>query len=320
MKAQTGVALVSVLLIVAISTVMAVAMIQEQQASIQITRGYLSRTQSFQYALGGEELARQILYEDFALGTSRDFIGETWSDPELHFEFEEGEVNLRITDLQGLVNLNALVDGGSSQAIAKQRLLNLIAAQGGDTSTVDRLQDWIDEDTGSRPAGAEDFDYLMFDPPYRAGNRPMAHASEARLTGITDEQYRLIEPVLTALPTATSRLNVNSAPALVLQSLSPQLTLDVAESIAEGRFEQEGFESVEEFLQLPQLAGLGMSADGLGVQSAFFEVRVIARSQDRYSYLTSLIHRDTISGEQSVLSRNFMRNFQPENISKQTDG
>ena len=75
MLRQAGVALVSVLLVVAIGTVLAVSMIQEQYASIQISRGYLSRTQANQYALGGEELARQILYADFEkenafLGTS----------------------------------------------------------------------------------------------------------------------------------------------------------------------------------------------------------------------------------------------------------
>ena len=320
MRSQAGVALVSVLLIVAMATVMAVSMIQEQHASIQITRGYLSRSQAGQYALGGEELARQILHEDFALGNGVDYIGEAWSDPGLHFEFEDGEVNLHLTDLQGLININGIGDKGGAQALSKQRLMNLLAAQAGDSGVIDRLQDWIDKDTGSRPSGAEDFDYLVFDPPYRAGNGPMAHASEVRLLGIADEQYRLVEPALTALPASGLRLNVNTAPAIVLQSLSPQLTLDVAESIAAIRIEEEGFDSVDAFLQLPQLAGLGISADGLGVQSAFFEVRVIARYQDRYSYLTSLVHREITTGEQRVLLRNFMRDFKPGNSGKQSDG
>ncbi len=320
MRNQAGVALVSVLLIVAITTVMTVTMIQEQSASIQITRGYLTRSQSAQYALGGEELARQILYEDFALGFGRDFIGEAWSDPELHFEFDQGEVNLRIIDLQGLINLNQVDGSGTKQQIARLWLGNLVTSQGIDAGVLERLQDWLDEDVGSRAAGAEDYDYLIYEPPYRAGNGPMAHKSELGLTGITGEQYRLIEPLLTALPTTSSELNINSAPPIVLQSLSSRLTLDVAESIAMVREEQGGFETVKEFLQLPQLAGLGVSADGLGVQSSFFEARIIARYQDRYSYLTSLIHRDTTSGEQSVLSRNFMRNLHPQELGRKTDG
>jgi len=85
---QQGVALVSVLLIVAIATVMAVTMVREQQSAIPTARGYLARGQAMQYALGGEELARQILYEDFAEGTGRDHLTEVWANPELQFEFE----------------------------------------------------------------------------------------------------------------------------------------------------------------------------------------------------------------------------------------
>ena len=53
---QSGVALVTVLLVVAIATVMAVSMVQEQQGSIHITRGFLSRGQAGQYALGVRSL------------------------------------------------------------------------------------------------------------------------------------------------------------------------------------------------------------------------------------------------------------------------
>ena len=320
MLRQAGVALVSVLLVVAIATVLAVSMIQEQYASIQISRGYLSRTQANQYALGGEELARQMLYADFEKGNGIDYIGETWSDPDLHFEFDDGEVSLRITDQQGLVNLNSIGDKAGLTVTTTQRLRNLVFSLGGDPSLIDRLQDWLDSDTSSRPAGAEDFDYLLFEPPYRSGNGPMAHASETRLIGLLQEQYDSILPYVTALPAFRTQLNINSAPISVLQSLSPQLTTDLAGTIAAVRAEEEGFESVEEFLQLPQLAGLGVSADGLGVQSEFFEARIIARYQDRYSYLTSVIYRDATTGQQSVLRRSFLRNFRSEATNKQTDG
>lgn len=320
MKQQMGVALVSVLLVVAIGTVMAVTMIQEQQASIQATRGFLSRTQANQYALGGEELARQILFEDFTQENKTDHLAEVWADPELHFEFEEGEVNLRITDLQGLININNLGERGDFQSIARRRMLDLLAANGGDAAVVDRVQDWIDADTIMRTAGAEDFDYLVFDPPYRAGNGLVAHESEIRLTELPVEQYQLIQQAITALPTENTRLNINTASPVVMQSLSSSLPIEVAESIAQTRDEQEGFETVQEFLQLPQLAGLGISADALGVQSSFFEIRVIARFQDRFSYVTSLVHRDSTSGKMSVLARSFMRNIQPANAGESRNG
>ncbi|MBT4161758.1 MAG: type II secretion system minor pseudopilin GspK [Gammaproteobacteria bacterium] len=311
MKQQAGIALVSVLLVVAIATVMTVTMIQEQKASIQVTRGFLSRSQAFQYALGGEELARQILYEDFSLGTNIDHLTETWADPELHFEFEEGEVNLQITDLQGLINLNSLGAGSTRATMVRQRLGNIIESQGGDRAVVDRLQDWMDTDSSTRPAGAEDFDYLALDPPYRAGNNSMLDASEIVLVGVTPQQYLVLKSAISVLPDVDAGMNINTAPPIVLQSLSPSLTIEVAEAIAQKRDEQEGFEEVEGFLQLPELAGLGVAADGLGVQSSFFKVRVIARFQDRFSYLNSIIHRNLVSGEMHVIARDFSRKMLP---------
>lgn len=308
MTRQAGVALVSVLLVVAMATVMAVSMITEQQSTIETTRGFLSRGQARQYALGGEELARQILAEDLIEGEPVDALHEAWASDELYFDFEDGEVNLTITDLQGRINLNNLAAGGS-QAIALQQLSNLLAAQGMDVANTDRIIDWIDEDEGSRPAGAEDYDYLVFDPPYRAANRPISDISELNLLALPQEQISLISEHLTALPETDVTLNVNTATPAVLQSLSPRLTVDAAQTLIERSLEQEGFRTVQAFLQAPELAGLGVQANGLGVQSAFFEVQVIARYQDRFSYLTTVIHRNATDGSMRVLQRDFSRQF-----------
>jgi general secretion pathway protein K len=306
---QQGVALISILLIVAVAVVMAASIIQEQQSAVQSARGFISRGQAMQYALGGEELARQILAEDLIEAKETDNRSEAWASPDLHFEFEDGEVNLLITDLQGLINVNNLAGSGENRV--RQWLTNLMAESGSDTAQVDRLQDWIDADSSNRPVGAEDFDYLGLDPPYRAANTMLVHASELVLTGMEPDTFSLLSANIATLPEDNSRLNVNTAPAMVIASLSPTLTIAVAESLVLTRDEQGGYETVDLFLQLPELAGLGISKDGLGVQSTFFEVRVIARYQDRFSYLTSIVQRNTVDGSMRVLQRDFSRNFRP---------
>ena len=60
-----GVALISILLVVVIATVLGVKMTTEQHFSINRARNYFDQVKVHQYALGGEELARQILYKDF---------------------------------------------------------------------------------------------------------------------------------------------------------------------------------------------------------------------------------------------------------------
>jgi general secretion pathway protein K len=319
---QSGIALVTVLLVVAIATVMAVAMVQEQQGSIHITRGFLSRGQASQYALGGEELARQILQEDYAEGDNRDYLAETWASPDLHFEFEDGEVNLQITDLQGLFNVNSLSTENRTAGIARQRLVNLLSSMSVDPMLADRLQDWIDADTSARPTGAEDFEYLVYEPPYRTGNAMVQDVSEVGLLGLEREVLQQVLPFLTALPDARTHINVNTASAYILQALAPELSFDTADALVQRREElEEGFESVEAFLQLPELAGVGVATDGLGVQSSFFEVRTIARYQERFSYLTSILHRNSLDGSIRVIYRDFSKNFRPQQATvEDTDG
>ena len=51
---QSGVALVSMLLLVALATVLASAIVQEQQLVIRTAGTHLDRGQAKQYAIGGE--------------------------------------------------------------------------------------------------------------------------------------------------------------------------------------------------------------------------------------------------------------------------
>lgn len=306
---QRGVALVAILLVVALATVMAASMVVEQQAAIQATRGFLDRGQSLQYALGGEELARQILREDFEEDENTDHLLEPWASNELSYEFEDGEVNLQITDLQSLYNLNQLSPTNPGQALARQRLLNLVNAIGIDQAVVDRMQDWIDEDSSARPTGGEDFEYLVYEPPYRTANTLMSDPSEIALLGMEPAWYQQLMPYFTALPDERSTLNINTATPAVLQSLAPGLSFEAAETLVQRRDEEGGYESVQVFLQVPELAGLGVQNNGLGVQSDFFEIRIIARYQDRFSYLTSIVHRNSLDGSMRIIHRDFSKTF-----------
>ena len=307
-----GVALVSVLLVMVIASVLAASLIREQRMSTRATHGFLQRGQALQYALGGEEVARQILREDLEQAPESDHLLETWATPTLDFDFEEGEVDVSITDLQGKINVNGLSPENPGVEVARQRLTNLAGAVGADPSLVDQLQDWIDGDDGARPLGAEDFEYLGLEPPHRTADSLMADVSEVRfMPGLSLETYRRLGPALAALPEPKTHVNINTAGPLVIQSLVSGLGDDAAASLVERRDLGEGFESVTAFLQSPELAGLRVDEAGLGVQSAFFRIRVVARYQDRYSYLTSIVHRSPADGSLRVIQRNFSRNLVP---------
>ncbi len=309
---ENGVALITILLVVVIATVLGVAMVRDQNMMILKARNFFNQSQARQYALGGEELARQILWQDFQEDLKKDHLLEDWAEQEMQFDFEDGEVRIQIDDMQGRLNVNSLASSSPSGAQARVRFINLFAEVGIDLVYVDRIADWIDADTNVRPMGAEDFEYLGLDRPYRTGGQMMVDITELRLLLDMDREiYQQLLPYVTALPDPETELNINTAEAIVLQTVSRELQLEVAQQLAVIRDETEGFNTVNEFLQLPELAGMGISAQGLGVQSAFFRVRSTAIFQERFSYLTSIVQRDLIDGSTTVIYRNYSKKILP---------
>ena len=140
-----------------------------------------------------------------------------------------------IEDMQGRFNLNNLahvVPGQNGQIIQDplplQQFQRLLVAVGLETKWAGIARDWIDaDDQPSEPDGAEDSVYTSQTPPYRTGNWPMMSPSELmNMPGFGADRYRKIAPYVTALPTATAKINICTAPAPVLQSFAENLGSD----------------------------------------------------------------------------------------------
>ncbi|MCB1643915.1 MAG: type II secretion system minor pseudopilin GspK [Pseudomonadales bacterium] len=309
---QRGVALISVLMVVMIATVLTTTMVKQQAFSISRAQSYFDQTRVRQYALGGEELARQILHEDFTEKPELDFDGEGWAARDMVFEFEDGQIELEITDLQGLFNLNMLASRRGGNNVARQRFINLLNQQGIDPMFADRVIDWIDENQDTSQLGAEDFEYLGLERPYRTSGLPLADVSELRLILDMDpESYARLEPLVSVIPDPNLPININTAPAGVIQSLAENISPDVAETLVMARREGEGYENVQAFLADELLAGQGIALEGLGVQSGFYRVKVRARYNDRFGYLTSIIQRNPTDGQLRVIYRNMGKKIYP---------
>lgn len=318
-SSQQGVALITILLVVAIATVLATSMMTDQNIRVHRATNHFDQEQARQYALGGVELARQILHEDFVDEPGIQHAGQVWASDDLTFEFEQGVVELDIEDLQGKLNINSLASTGDNVQYTRTRLATMMRQLGIDEANLVRLEDWFDQDQSVRQLGAEDFDYLGLNPPYRTGSTMMVDKSEVRLMlDLNQETYNSLAPYVTALPDAATRINVNTAPPVVLQALAADLTLDAAQSMADRRDEQGGFQSVDEFLQMPEMSAV--PDEGLGVQSAFFQVNVRASYRDRFAYLTSIIQRDQASGNMRVIYRSISRTIFRPGLPEQDDG
>ncbi|WP_052471939.1 type II secretion system minor pseudopilin GspK [Marinobacter similis] len=288
-----------VLLAMALVVMLTSGMTQQQSIRVFKAGHYLAQQQGTSIALGAEAFARQILVRDYEDDKEEsemiDSLDEFWAMNAAILPLDEnGVVEVQIDDLGGRINLNDLVTGnGQVNTLTKERLTRLFAALDVSAINVDVLVDWIDgNDQTISVSGAEDGQYLSAEPAYRAGNQPFVSVTELRLLeGMTEEIYQALRPHVATLPVSGLGINVNTATAAVLRSLSEELTDAQAAAILEKR-EEEPFVNLQDFLALPEFAGLGLTSAGLGLQTRFFEVVSRITYDDRVVNMVSTVFRN----------------------------
>ncbi|MDO9321621.1 MAG: type II secretion system minor pseudopilin GspK, partial [Pseudomonas sp.] len=227
-----------------------------------------------------------------------DHLREAWARKQAPFEVDEGRISLQIEDLAGRFNLNSLVVNQTANPQAKKRFEQLLRTLQIDPQYADRLVDWLDEGQDpSGASGAEDNQYLLLQPGYRTGNRRLQDVSELRLLlELSERDYRRLQPYVSALP-ADTKLNVNTASALVLSTLSDTLSLQQAQELVQSRGAQ-GYRTLGEFTdKVP-----GVLADNIALGSSFFQARSEVQLGERKRVLISVLQREA-DGRVLVLQR-----------------
>lgn len=306
---QSGMALVLVLLSMALVVMMTAGMVRNQSVRVYKAGHYLAQTQGYSVALGTEAFAQHILVTDFENDRETnewvDSPDEVWARYAAVLPLDDGGVaEIQIDDLTGRINLNDLVTpAGQINTVTRDRLTHLFMALDINDLRVDALIDWIDADEETVSAyGAEDGQYLLQEPSYRAANQPFVSVTELRLIeGMTEEYYQALRPHVAALPISNVGINVNMATAPVLRTLNINLTDAQAESVVQRR-QEERFLTTRDFLAAPEFVAMGLKADGLRVNSLFFEVVSRITWDDRVVNLVSTVYRSP-EGEVYVVSR-----------------
>ncbi|WP_428096867.1 type II secretion system minor pseudopilin GspK [Candidatus Rariloculus sp.] len=234
---QRGVAVLTAMLVVTVGTILAVNLMWQAQLDQRRTAAALAADQGLMYTQGAEAWAADILRQDLVDSPFSDNLAELWATEIPPLPVEGGVITGRIEDLHGRFNLNNLVDeSGEEDALALRQFERLLAHVGLDPVLAGAIVDWLDPDADPRfPDGAEDAAYGNTNPQYRTANVMITSPSELMaVTGFDAESYALVAPYVTALPIGT-RLNVNTAPALLLATLSDELDLSTAASLVEER-------------------------------------------------------------------------------------
>ena len=290
---QRGVALITAMLMTSLATILAVSLISNQQLDIRRTGNVLDSDRSLVFAYGVESWVLHLLARD---DKAKDSLDEDWAVVLPPIAVEGGTVAGRLEDMQGRFNINNLVDEeGQRSAEDVARFVNLLNAVGLSEELVSPIVDWLDKDT--EPTfeggwGAEDDEYTSLDVPYRTGNQLMRSPSELLLVkGVTSEIYQQLAPFISALPTRT-RINVNTAPAEVIMSLSADITQGDAEAVVAVR-EETPFESVQEFTDQDMMPESLADSQALSVTSNYFMMDATATYGERSkTHMYSLLVRN----------------------------
>ena len=110
MKKQQGIALLTILMMVALATIVA-ASIAKQQANTSENTAYVMRqNQSMLYAKSAEAFFSELLVNDAENAGQVDHLQESWAQPMPAFPVEDGYVSGVLKDESGKFNLNSLVN------------------------------------------------------------------------------------------------------------------------------------------------------------------------------------------------------------------
>ena len=308
---QKGVALMMVLFVFALVTILASGMISRQSLFIQKASNTLIQSQAYEYAMGAEQVARQMLFVDWEEDKKEklftDDLEEFWVKGAAGFPIDYGVIEAQIDDLQGRLNINSVVNTDSSLDQASiERLKNLFLVLEIEGVTVEKVVDWIDDNDETEGGdGAEEGDYLVKEKPYRTGNQAFVSTSELMLiNGMTEESFKKLLPHISALPPGVKAINVNTCSKEVIRSLAKGKILTDSEGQAIVDYRKENvFETIEDFKALPEYAGLTLNG-AFAINTEFFKVSSKVTLADRVSRLVSILYRDSENGNLTLMERN----------------
>jgi len=332
---QSGVALISMLLIFALVVILVGAAAKRDSLMIRRISLQLQHSGANHYALAGEILARQRLAEDWLAqqtsDTSNDHLNEAWAQPQT-LEVESGELQVQIRDLHGCFNLNNLVadthtplSDDSEQDTPTGRVnhahltrlkrlldeleLELKTDEDND-EIVDQLVDWLDSDTQAQGGGIEEA------PVGHNANadRALEHISELTIfTRLPVVQQTTLQEHLCVIPLGAegkaSTINPNTASTELLSSWEKGLS--GAAIIAAREADELGYTSNEHFLSHKSNAGIALQAGDFNVRSDYFEAIIQADFSTQSRYLVSRLYRDPNNGEITTLARHYGYNDSP---------
>ncbi|MEC9416077.1 MAG: type II secretion system minor pseudopilin GspK [Pseudomonadota bacterium] len=296
-----GVALITAMLIVAITGIISSNLLWENILNTRKTMSTLNQDQAIEVALGAENWIKQILKQD-AINSTTDHLNELWAKKLPNLPIDGGGISGEIIDLQSRFNINNIIqsDGTLNQNQFNQlhRLLKILNL---DPNIANVIVDWIDKDQyPTYPGGAEDDIYTKMNPPYRTSNQKIITITELlSINSMTIESYKLLEPHISAIPIST-QINVNTAGSTILSSLDDGVTQNDIQRLINER-NPNGFTDI--FTSFKPLL-LPENLSNISDKSNYFQLKLLVNIDSITITMFTTIKREA-NGDTSVINRSF---------------
>jgi general secretion pathway protein K len=301
-----GIALITVILIVSILVAVAIELNRSSRVAIYDAANLSDGIKLTYIAKSGFYGAAAILANS---NNNYDTLRDDWAKTEMLSAqsktlFTDGYFIAKVGDEAGKIPLNNLINQDIRDILIRllrqpefgldERKVNEIA---------DSIKDWIDADNATTGYGAETSYYASLDPPYEAKNAPLDCIEELlMIKGITKEIFygTKEKPGLAGYVTADSdgAININTAPKMVLRSLSDSISAELADGIDEyRRKEGNNLSSTQWYKQVPGMAGVTINPALIAVKSNYFKIISTGKMNNMGQSLSGVIKR---SGQKSV--------------------
>lgn len=259
-RRQKGVALFVTLLVVTIATLLATEIWFNNTLDVSRQSNNRAYYQANHYAKGMFLWVKDILRQDYDADGNFDNHDDIWNQTLTGIETEDALLSGKLTDLDSKFNLNNLIINNVVHQQSKDYFERVLTHLELEASIANKIIDWIDTDSIPGQNGAEDNTYLSKSPSYRTAGQYFVHISELRLIdGINEETYQRLKAVVTVLPinnNQPTKININTASALLLRALDIRLTAkDAINLFKDGRASNK---TINDFFLQPVIGGLSL--------------------------------------------------------------
>ncbi len=270
-RETSGLALVFTLVVVAILSIVALEFAFDRRIRAAIVDNHANDLKALYAAGAAIEFAVGLITAD---GTGADGLEDLWALDIGELPVGESAMTWKVTDESGKINLNYLVDERTGREDRKlvgvlERLMTILEM---DIEPVAALLDWLDPDGDIRLHGAEDSYYRRGKETGDCKDASLDVVEELVLVkGFDAEMVEKLMPFVTVY--SDGKINLNTAPATVIQALLPSMDEQTVEDILLVRSEGTIL-SVKELGSVSRLAPLDRVAIGalMTAKSNFFSI------------------------------------------------